>query len=170
MRRQIVDPSAPLVCCYTLTVLFVQDFGIILPNQTRLSSMNMFGPMMMNGNMMGFPGPGGRGGLNDVFGGPLGMLGMSTENHPGRQKQGVSSVWNVTVMLLAPVAVYKIGDFLNCLRCALLNCNERVCGSRWWGDWYRTWCYTDGRLHSRLFQQHGTTCAQHEHDDASQSK
>lgn len=30
---------------------------------------------MMNGNIMGFPGPGGgRGGLNDMFGGPMGML------------------------------------------------------------------------------------------------
>ena len=50
---------------------------MILPNQTRLSSMNMFGPMMMNGNMMGFPSTGTRGGLNDMFGGPLGMLGKN---------------------------------------------------------------------------------------------
>ena len=47
---------------------------MIMPNQTRLT-MNMFGPMMMNGNMMGFHGTGGRGGLNDMFGGPPGILG-----------------------------------------------------------------------------------------------
>ena len=61
-----------------MVIYFVfKDFGMILPNQTRLSSMNMFGPMMMNGNMMGFPSTGTRGGLNDMFGGPLGMLGKN---------------------------------------------------------------------------------------------
>ncbi len=56
-----------------------KDFGMILPNQTRLSSMNMFGgPMMMNGNMMGFPGGGA--GFNDMFGGPMGMMGKRNSN------------------------------------------------------------------------------------------